>query len=102
MLKLTSKILAYRPALQAFRLALRGYSVASLPRALRFARSHLACFAHDGLTRARFASLENFRKKKCVSIDSKCSETQRNAKNKFYPFDPLRASRVAQSPSGEA
>ena len=49
-------------------------------------RSHLACFA---LTKI-------FEKKKCVSIDSKCSETHRNAKKKFYPFDRLRASRVAQ------
>ena len=43
------------------RLALRGYSVASLPR--------------------------NFHKKKCVPIDSKWSKTHRNAKKKIYPFD---------------
>ena len=69
-------------------------------------RSHLARFA-----RARFAlrAHENFReKKKCVLIDTKCSETHRNAKKKkkkkkkIYPFDQLRASRVAQSPSGVA
>ena len=62
-------------------------------------RSHLVRFA-----RARFAlrAHENFRKKKCVSIDSKCSKTHRNAKKKFYLFDRLRASRVAQSPSGVA
>ena len=34
------------------------------------------------------------KKKKCVSIDWKCSKTHRNAKNKFYPFDPLRALRI--------
>ena len=53
-------------------------------------RLHLARFA-----RARFTlrAHENFRKKKCVSIDSK---------KIFYPFDRLRASRVAQSPSGVA
>ena len=68
-------------------------------------RLHLARFA-----RARFAlrAHENFRKKKkCVSIDSKCSETHRNAKKKKkkkknYPFDPLHALRLAQSPSGVA
>ena len=38
----------------------------------------------------------------CVSIDSKCSETHRNAKKNCYPFARLRASRVAQSASGEA
>ena len=48
-------VLAYRPAPRTFQLALRGYSVALLPRA---SRSHLA--------RARFAlrAHENFRKKK--------------------------------------
>ena len=47
-------------------------------------RSHLVRFA-----RARFAlsAHENFPKKKCVSIDSKCSETHRNAKKKN--FTPL-------------
>ena len=62
-------------------------------------RSHLARFA-----RARFAlrAHENFRKEKCVSIDLKCSETHKNAKKYFYPFDRLRASRVARSASGEA
>ena len=43
-----------------------------------------------------------FSKKKSVSIDSKCSETHRNAKKSFYPFDRLRASPVAQSPSSVA
>ena len=39
--------------------------------------------------RSRFAlrTHENFHKKKCVSIDSKCSETHRNAKKIF--FTPL-------------
>ena len=66
--------LAYRLAPRTFQLALRGYSVASLPRASRFALAscllclrafralplHLACFA-----RARFTlcANENFRKK---------------------------------------
>ena len=46
-------------------------------------RSHLARFA-----RARFTlrAHENFRKKKCVSIDSKCSETHRNAKKNLTPL----------------
>ena len=46
--------------------------------------SHLARYA-----RAFFAlrAHENFRKKKCVSIGSKCSETHRNAKKYFNPFD---------------
>ena len=48
--------LAYRPAPRTFQLALRGYSVASLPRA---SRSHLARFAH-----ARFALTKIFEKKK--------------------------------------
>ena len=58
------------------RLALRGYSVASLPR--------------------RFALTKIFKKKKCVSIDSKWSKTHRNAKRNFYPFDLLCALCVAQ------
>ena len=43
-------------------------------------RSHLARFA-----RARFAlrAHENLKKKKCVSIDSKCSETHTNVKKMF-------------------
>ena len=59
---LNSYTLTYRLALLDFRLALRGYSGASHPRALRFALTKI------------------FQKKKCVSIDSKCSETHRNAK----------------------
>ena len=54
---------------------------------MRFARS------------AKFTKI--FEKKKCVSIDSKCSETRKNAKKKIYPFDRIRASCVAQSASGE-
>ena len=46
----------------------------------------------------RFAFTKNFRKK-CVSIDSKCSETHRNKNNLN---DPVRALRYAQSPSDEA
>ena len=30
--------------------------------------------------------LRNFQKNKCVSIDSKCSETHRNARKKCYPL----------------
>ena len=58
-------------------------------------RSHLARFA-----RPRFAlrAHENFRKEKCVSIDSKGSETHKFEK-KNYPFDRFRALRVAQNPS---
>ena len=50
---------------------------------------------------AFYADKNFFKKKKCVSIDLNCSETHRNAK-KCYPFDPLRALCLAQSPSGEA
>ena len=68
--------------MRTFQLALRGYSVASLPRALRFAlasrslRSHTFCASRS----------QKFWKKKCVSIDSKCSETRKNAKKFFCPF----------------
>ena len=65
-------------------------------------RSHLARFAQAHFV---LCAHENFRKKKCVSIDWKCSETHRNVKKKKkknYPFDRFRASRVAQSPSGVA
>ena len=68
-----------------------------------------ACTLLASLARVlRFALTKIFGKLKCVSIDSKCSETHRNAKKKkkkkkkMYPFDRLRASRVAQSPSGVA
>ena len=67
-------------------------------------RSHLARFA-----RARFAlrAHENFRKKKCVSIESKCFETHRNAKKKkkkkkkknFLPLGPI--TRFARSAKPE-
>ena len=45
---------------------------------------HLAHFA-------RFLHSQKFstKRKKCVSIDLKCSLTHRNAKIIFYPFDPL-------------
>ena len=74
---------------------------------LRFAPSGFALCARISLASlarvSRFALTKIFEKKKCVSIDSKCSETHRNAKKKFfYPFDRLRASRVAQSATGEA
>ena len=35
-------------------------------------------------------------------VGMKCCKTHRNAKKFFYPFDRLRASRVALSASGEA
>ena len=42
-------------------------------------------------------------KKKCVSIDSNCSEMHRNAKKNFFTRLIYYALlRVAQSPSGEA
>ena len=110
--------LAYRPAPRTFQLALRGYSVASLPRASRSLRSCAFCTSRSRIfskkksvsqstqnalkrlklqkkifypfwpiTRfARSAQLTKIWKKKCVSIDSKCSETHRNAKNNFTPL----------------
>ena len=45
---------------------------------------HLARFA-----RTRFALTKMFGRKKCISIDSKCSETHRNAKEKIFFFTPL-------------
>ena len=61
-------------------------------------RSHLARFA-----RARFAlrAHENFRKKS-VSQSTQNAPKRIEMQKKFYPFDRLRASRVAQSPSGVA
>ena len=73
---LFNKTLAYRPAPRTFQLALRGYSVASLPRALHFALARVL----------RFALTKIFEKKKCVSIDSKCSETRKNANIFFLPL----------------
>ena len=87
-----------------FRLALWGYSVASLFRALRFTltfsadslpqlralHSHSRSLRSLGLCASRLirsletrSSLMNIFEKKCVSIDSKCSETHRNAKKKI-------------------
>ena len=43
--------------------------------------------------------LRNFQKKKCVSIDSKCSETHRNAKQIFLPLWPI--TRFARSAKPE-
>ena len=61
----------------------------------RFAPSGFALRAHILLTSLahflRFALTKIFEKKKCVSINSKCSETRKNAKKKFfYPFWPIR------------
>ena len=62
-------------------------------------RSHLARFA-----RARFTlcAHENFRKKKSVSQSTRNALKRIEMQKKIYPFDRLRASRVAQSPSGVA
>ena len=54
---------------------------APLGFALR-ARISLASLAHV----SRFALTKIFEKKKCVSIDSKCSETRKNAKKFFLPL----------------
>ena len=106
--------LALRVTLYFFRLALWGYSVTSLPRALCFALlfsvallPEALCFAlafsvaslpraldfaicacllgHFApssfkLQASSFSLTKSFNNKRCVSIDSKCSETQRNAK----------------------
>ena len=58
------------------RLVLRGYSIASLPRA-----SH-----SSSLRSLAFRAHENFQQKKCVSIDSKWSKTHRNTKKNFTPL----------------
>ena len=93
-------LLAYRSTTRTFRLALQGYSVASLPRATHFAITfsvtwvpRVLCFAlafsvalllqASGfaltsclLCSRAFCAHENFKKKvPYVSIDSKCSET---------------------------
>ena len=58
----------------------------------RFAPSGFALRARISLallTRVlRFALTKIFEKKKCVSIDLKCSKTHKNAKKIFTPFDP--------------
>ena len=61
----------------------------------RFAPSGFALIS--SVTRMRFALTKIFEKNKCVSIDSNCSETHRNAKINFTPL-----THYAQSPSGEA
>ena len=70
-------------------LAPSGFALASRP--FRASRSHLACFARANfaLTRCSLRSKMFRRKKKCVWIDSKYSETRKHAKKNFYPFDPL-------------
>ena len=56
----------------------------------RFAPSGFALCARISLASlarvSRFALTKIFGKKKCVSIDSKCSETRKNAKKFFLPF----------------
>ena len=73
-------LLAMGGPLCLFTLALWGYWVALLPRALY---SRLARFAHT-----RFVYMKIFKRKKCVSIDSKRSETHSNAK-KSLPLWPI-------------
>ena len=87
-------ILAYRPAPRTFQLALRGYSVASLPHALR---SHLARFAH-----AHFAlrTHENFRKKSVSQSTQNALKRKKGKKKKFTPLTdylPHVTSRVPRS-----
>ena len=57
----------------------------------RFAPSGFALRAPIPLARIlRFALTKIFEKKRSVSINSKCSETRKNAKKKnFYPFWPI-------------
>ena len=83
-------LLAMGGPLCLFTLALWGYWVALLPRALY---SRLARFAHT-----RFAYMKIFKRKKCVSIDSKRSETHSNAK-KSLPLWPI--TRFARSAKPE-
>ena len=64
------KLLAYRPTMWTFQLALQGYSLASLPWALRL---HSRSLAHLGFvlrTRilGRFASILSLKKKKCIPL----------------------------------
>ena len=94
-----SNLLAYRLALRAFWLALRGYLVASLPRALclrshafhnlrshlaRFARemlAHVSCFAPRSLT---FRAHENLRKKSVFQSTRSALKRIEMQKKKFF------------------
>ena len=92
-------LLALRVTSCLFRLALRGYSVASLPWA---SHSHSQSIRSLGLRalRSHPQSLRSLKieKKKCVSIDIKWSKTHKNAKKNFNPL-----TRFARSAaSGEA
>ena len=91
--------LALRDTLCLFRLALQGYSVASLPLALRFHSQSLLSLWLCAFILSRFASssfalsrvssftlTKIFEKNKCISINLKCSETHRNAKKMFTPL----------------
>ena len=91
--ELLYRLLAYRPAPRIFQLALRGYLVASLPRASRFA---LASRSHR--SRA-FRAHENFRKKSVSQLTQNALKRIKMQKKNFFftPFDPLCASRVARS-----
>ena len=95
--------------MRAFRLALRGYSVALFVRVLcshlaRFAHTHFALCVRISLTSLarvlRFALTKTF-EKKYVSIDWKCSETHKNA-TKFFTVMTRNALCAAQSPRDEA
>ena len=72
------------------RLALRNYSVALLPKRFALRARILGRFVPS-----HFALTKIFKKKSVPPINSEWSKTHRNAKN-FYPFDSLRALRVAQ------
>ena len=77
---------------------LRGPSASPAGLLGRFAPSGFTQASCSFCSRAFWAlRSQKFSKKKCVSIDSKCPETRKNAKKIFTLFDPLRASRVARS-----
>ena len=93
--KFFNQVQAYRPAPRTFQLDLRGYSVASLPRASRFAlasrslRSRAFCASR---------SQKIFEKKSVSqSTQNALKRVKMQKKKLFTPFDPLRASRVARS-----
>ena len=122
------RLLRLRGLLCLFALALRGYSVASLPLALQFglrARilNHfapsgfvlcvyiLSCFTPSGFTLTScslrssvfLAFLSQIFGKKRVSHSTLNALKRIDMQKKtFYPYDPLCASLVAQSPSSEA
>ena len=86
---------ALRVTLCLFRLALWDYSVALLPRA---SRSHLVCF--DGRHFALCVH-ENFLKKSGSQSTRNALKPIEMQKKNCYPFDQIRASRLAQCASGK-